>query len=106
MTADSESDSHSDSESLDSPISPRSFFYQIRNFLFLLWVNLYMITSIYLHDPPPLNSPFFMTPSFSESQKVVTLPMFPPPLPPANFCQVPKRILSLIFVPYYCLMKE
>ena len=41
-----------------------SFFYQIKNFLFLLWVSLYMITGIYLHDPPP----------FSESQKVVTLP--------------------------------
>ena len=60
-------------------------FYQIQNFLFLLWVNLKMITSIYFHDPPPFNSPFFMTPPFSESQKVVTLPLFPPPLPPANF---------------------
>ena len=33
-----------------------------------------MITCIYLHDPPPFNDPFFMTPPFSESQKVVTLP--------------------------------
>ena len=57
------------------------FFYQIKNFLFLLWVNLYMITGIYLHDPPPFNGPFFMTPPFSESQKVVTLPLFPPPTP-------------------------
>ena len=40
---------------------------------------------LYLHDPPPFNGPFFMTPAFSESQKVVTLPLFPPPLPPANF---------------------
>ena len=32
------------------------FFYQIKNFLFLLWVNLYMITGIYLHDPPPFLS--------------------------------------------------
>ena len=63
---------------------PGFFFYQIKNFLFLLWVNLYMITGIYLHDPPPFNGPFFMTPPFSESQKVVTLPLFPPP-PPANF---------------------
>ena len=30
-----------------------------------------------------------MTPPFSESQKVVTLPLFPPPSPPANFWQVP-----------------
>ena len=57
------------------------FFYQIKNFLFLLWVNLYMIMGIYLHDPPPFNGPFFMTPPFSESQKVVTLPLFPPPPP-------------------------
>ena len=36
-----------------------------------------------------------MTPPFSESQKVVTLPLFPPPpphSPPANFWQVPKGI--------------
>ena len=57
------------------------FFYQIKNFLFLLWVNLYMITGIYLHCPPHFNGPFFMTPPFSESQKVVTLPLFPPPPP-------------------------
>ena len=58
-----------------------SFFHQIRNFIFLLWVNLYIITGVYLHDPPPVNGPFFMTPPFSESQKVVTLPLFPPPPP-------------------------
>ena len=40
---------------------------------------------LYLHDPPPFNGPFFMTPPFSESQKVVTFPLFPSPLPPANF---------------------
>ena len=57
------------------------FFYKIKNFFFLLWVNLYMITDTYLHDPPPFNGPFFMTPPFSESQKVVTLPLFPPPPP-------------------------
>ena len=48
---------------------------------FLLQVNLHMITGIYLHDAPPFNGPFFMTPPFSESQKVVTLPLFPPPSP-------------------------
>ena len=58
-----------------------SFFYKIKNFFFLLWVNLYMITDTYLHDPPPFNGPFFMTPPFSESQKVVTLPLFPLPTP-------------------------
>ena len=41
-----------------------------------------LITGIYLHDPPPFNCPFFMTPPFSEAQKVVTPPLFPPPLPP------------------------
>ena len=55
------------------------FFYQVRNFLFLLWVNLYMIAGLYLHDPPPFNGPFFMIPPFSKSQKVVTPPLFPPP---------------------------
>ena len=44
-----------------------------------------MITGIYLHDPFPFNRPFFMNPPFSESQKVVTLPLFPPPLPLLNF---------------------
>ena len=37
---------------------PGFFFYQIKNFLFLLWVNLYMITGIYLHDPPLLTAHF------------------------------------------------
>ena len=40
-----------------------------------------LIMGLYLHDPPPFNGPFFMTPPFSESQKVVTLPLFPPPSP-------------------------
>ena len=49
-----------------------------------------MITGIYLHESPPFNGPFFMTPPFCESQKVVTLPLFSPPPPPAaNFWQVP-----------------
>ena len=74
------SNSDPDSWSLDSPISS-TFFYQIKNFLFLLWVILYMITAIYLHDPPPLNGLFFMTPPFSASQKVETLPPFPHPSP-------------------------
>ena len=41
-----------------------------------------MIKGIYLHDPPPFDGPFFMTPLFSESQNVVTLPLFLPPSPP------------------------
>ena len=56
-------------------------FCQIKNFLFLLWVNFYMITGIYLHDPPPFNGPFFMTPPFSEAQKVVTPPSVSTPVP-------------------------
>ena len=40
-----------------------------------------MITGMYLHDPSPFNGPFFMTPPFSGSQKVVTLLLFPSPLP-------------------------
>ena len=57
-----------------------SFFTKYRT-SFFLWVSPYMITGIYLHDPPTFNSPFFRTPHFSESQKVVTLPLFPPPSP-------------------------
>ena len=74
------------------------FFYQMKNFLFLLWENLYMITGIYLHDPPPFNGPFFMTPPFSESQKVVTLPLFPPPSPllisDKSLTYIPKNVSS------------
>ena len=40
-----------------------------------------MITAIYLHDPPPLNGPSFMTPPFSASQRIETLPLFPHPSP-------------------------
>ena len=71
------SDFDSDSWSFDSPISP-SFFYKIKNFFFLLWVNLYMITDTYLHDPPPLTAHFSWPLPFLQSQKVVTLPLFPP----------------------------
>ena len=40
-----------------------------------------MTMGLHLHDPSPFNGPFFMTPPFSESQKVVTLPLFPTPSP-------------------------
>ena len=67
------------------------FFYKIKNFFFLLWVNLYMITDTYLHDPPPFNGPFFMTPPFSAVSKSCDPPsVSTPPPPPANFWQVPK----------------
>ena len=45
------------------------FFNKIKNFFFLLWVNLYMITDTYLHDPPPFNGSFFMTPPFPAVSK-------------------------------------
>ena len=35
-------------------------------------MNLYMIPDTYLHDPPPFNGPFFMTPP--------SVPTPPPPL--------------------------
>ena len=58
------------------------FIYKIKNFFFLLWVNLYMITDTYLHDPPPFNGPFFMTPPFSAVSKSCDLPsVFTPPSP-------------------------
>ena len=59
------------------------FFYKIKNFFFLLWVNLYMITDTYLHDPPPFNGPFFMTLPFSAVSKSCDPPSVstsPPPL--------------------------
>ena len=68
---------------------PGFFFHKIKNFLFLLWVNLYMITNTYLHDPPSFNGPFFMTPPFI----FCSLKKLWPSLcfhPPANFWQVPE----------------
>ena len=95
----------------------------MRNFLIFLWVNLCMITDIYLRDPPPFNGPFFMTQLFSESQKVVTLLLFPPsPTPllipdkslnaemaqscfevshwPIQICYMPHYRLFTLFSPY------
>ena len=57
------------------------FFYKIKNFFFRLWVNLYMITDTYLHDPPPLNGPFFMTPPFSAVSKSCDPPSVSTPSP-------------------------
>ena len=50
------------------------------SFFFCGWASTWS-RAYYLQDPPPFNGPFFMTPPFSESQKVVTLPLFPPPSP-------------------------
>ena len=61
------------------------FFYKIKNFFFLLWVNIYMITDTYLHDPPPSNGPFFMTPPFSAVSKSCDPPTVSTPPPPAIF---------------------
>ena len=70
------------------------FFYQIKSFLFLMWANPYIITAIYLHDPPPFNGPFFMPPPFSESQKAVPLLLLPPPPPPPLLISDKSLILS------------
>ena len=54
-----------------------------------------MITDTCLHDPPPFNGPFFMTPPFSAVSKSCDPPSVstpPPPLPPAHFWQVPKHV--------------
>ena len=58
-----------------------SFFYKIKNFFFLPWVKLYMIRDTYLHDPPPFNGPFFMTPPFSAVSKSCDPPSVSTPLP-------------------------
>ena len=68
------------------------FFYKIKNFFFLQWVNLYMIRDTYLHDPPPFNSPFFTTPPFSAVSKSCDPPSVSTPLLPANFWPVPKML--------------
>ena len=70
------------------------FFYKIKNFPFLLCVNLYMITDTYFHDPPLFNGPFFMTAPFSAVSKSCDPPSVSTPSPPpANFWQVPKFLL-------------
>ena len=56
-----------------------------KNFFFLLWVNLYMIKDTHLHDPPPFNSAFFMTPPFSAVSKGCDPPSVSTPLPAASF---------------------
>ena len=65
-------------------------FYKIKNFFFLQWVNLYMITETHICMTLPLLTVHFSRRlPFLPSQKVVTLPLFTPPFPPANFWQVP-----------------
>ena len=62
------------------------FFNKIKNFFFLLWVNLYMITDTYLHDPPPFNGSFFMTPPFpAVSKSCDPLSVSTPPLLISDF---------------------
>ena len=58
------------------------FLYKIRNFFFFLWVNLYMIMDKNLHDPPPFNGPFFMTPTFPAVLKSCDPPFVSNPLSP------------------------
>ena len=71
--------------------------YKIKNSFFLLWVNLYMITDTYWHDPSPFNGPVFMTPPFSAVSKSCDPPSVSTPLPPANFWQVPYFHSCLVF---------
>ena len=61
---------------------PGFFLFKIKNFFFLLWVNLYMITDTHLHDLTPFNGPFFKTPPFSAVSKSCDPPSFSIPLPP------------------------
>ena len=70
------------------------FFYKIKNFFFLLWVNLYMITDTYLHDPPPFNSPFFTTPPFSAVSKSCDPPSVSTPPPPLLISDKSLRVKS------------
>ena len=74
------------------------YFNQIKNFLFLLLVNLCMITGIYLHDPPPFNGPFFMTPPFFEAQKGLTPP---PPLLISDKSLTNTLVSKVIIIPIF-----
>ena len=58
------------------------FFYKIKKYFFVPWVNLYMIPDTYLHDPPPFNGPFFMTAPFSAVSKSCDPPSVSTPPPP------------------------
>ena len=69
-------------------------FYKIKNFFFLLWVNLYMITDTYLHDPPPFNGPFFMTPPFSAVSKSCDPLSVSTPTPPLLISDKSPRVLN------------
>ena len=48
----------------------------------LLFSFFYAITDTYLHDPPPFNGPFFMTPPFSAVSKSCDPPSVSTPPPP------------------------
>ena len=62
-------------------------FYQIKNFLYLLWVNLYIITGIYLHEPPFLTAHFSWPLLFLSLKKLWPSLCFHP-LSTADFWQV------------------
>ena len=65
------------------------FFYKIKNFFFFCgWTSTWSRTHICM-TLPFLTAHFSWSLPFLRSQKVVTLPLFPPPSPPANFWQVP-----------------
>ena len=68
-------------------------FYQIKNFFFLLWVNLYMIMGLYFHDPPPFKRSIFHDPSLFWVSESCDPPSVSTPLPPANFWQVPLKVM-------------
>ena len=67
-------------------------FYKIKNFFFFWgWTSTWIRTHICM-TLPLLTAHFSRPLPFLQSQKVVTLPLFPPPLPLANFWQVPKSL--------------
>ena len=67
-------------------------FYKIKNFFFFWgWTSTWIRTHICM-TLPLLTAHFSQPLPFLQSQKVVTLPLFPSPLPLANFWQVPKSL--------------
>ena len=82
------------------------FFYKIKNFFFLLWVNLYMITDTYLHDSSPFNGPFFMTPPFSAVSKSCDPPSVSTPSPPLLISDKSLSFFFVFFIEMKCFQFE
>ena len=72
------------------------FFYKIKNF--------FSFVGEHLHDPPPFNGQFFMTPPFSAVSKSCDPPAVSTPSPPLISDKSPKTkilFLKVLFICFY-----